>query len=295
MSKYTLCLCLLDDNIQVYKSINQTVWDIVPIHGEESFLHHHRKDCLKAILQECNQRLNLDTKLEKVTVSILYTVQNYCWLTEVLTQLENLKNKQVQILQWQNLVEYARKSFIEEVPISLTPALTAQYILPLTCLDNSWQEHQNLLNSLTLQKQIQQEQLQAEEQQVQSDFAEQLSKLQLEKQKLQIEIKDMQQKLAMVQRPNLENLLSYLPSVFKNFWNTIRPDELANIAGLLDVPVIPSPYHSPTTAAVQAKKRRFLALETSEQRQIIEFCRQLKQDYDLSLHIEFQPIIGALD
>ncbi len=295
MSKYTLCLCLLDDEIQVYKSINQTVWDILPIHGEESFLHHHRKDCLKTILQECSQRLNLDTKLENVTVNILYTVQSYSWLIEALVQLEHLENKQVQILQFQNLVEYVRKSLMQEITIPLNPTLITQYILPLTCLDNSWQEHQNLVNSLAVQKQIQQEQLQLEEQQAQSDFAEQLSKLQLEKQKLQIEIKDMQQKLAMVQRPNLENLLSYLPSVFKNFWNTIRPDELANIAGLLDVPVIPSPYYSPTTAAVQAKKRRFLALETNEQQQIVEFCRQLKQDFDLNLHLEFQSIIGALD
>lgn len=290
-----MCLCLLDNEIQVYKSNNQTVWDILPIQGEESFLHHNRKDCLKNILQECNQRLNLDTKLEDVTVTVLYAVQDYSWLIEALHQLNSLKNKQVKILRWQGLVEYACKNFAEEVPKSLNSEWIAQYILPLTCLENSWQEHQKLIDSLNLQKQMQQEQLQAEEQQVQTNFAEQLAKLQAEKQKLLLEVREVQKKIAAVQRPNLEALLSFLPSIFKNFWNTVRPDELANIAGLLNIPNVSSPYHNPTSSAVQSKKRQFQALTETEQQQIITFCRQLKQDYDLQLHLEFQPIIGALD
>lgn len=295
MSKYTLCLCLLDNEIQVYKSNNQTLWDILPIQGEESFLHHNRKDCLKTILQECSQRLNLDTKLEDVVVNILYTVQDYSWLIEVLQQLDNLKNKQVQILQWPDLVTYASKSLAEEIPAALNPEWIAQYILPLTCLENSWHEHQKLIDSLNLQKKIQQEQLQVEEQQAQSNFAEQLARLQAEKQKLLVEVREAQKKITAIQRPDLEALLSFLPSIFKNFWNTVRPEELANIAGLLDVPNVKSPFHNPTTAAVQAKKRQFLALAETEQQQVIGFCRQLKQHYDLQLHLEFQSIIGALD
>jgi len=295
VSEYTLCLCLLKDEIQVYKSRNQTTWDILPIQGEESFLHQNRKDCLNNILQECSQRLNLDTKLEDVTMTILYAVQDYSWLIEALQQLHNLKNKQVQILHWQCLVEYACKNLAEEIPTSLPPEWIAQYILPLTCLENSWQEHQKLIDSLKLQKQIQQEQLQAEEQQAQTNFAEQLAKLQAEKLKLLAEVREVQKKIAAVQRPDLEVLLSFLPSIFKNFWNTVRPDELANIAGLLNTPNVSSPYHNPTSSAVQAKKRQFQALAEAEQQQVIDFCRELKKDYDLNLHLEFQPIIGALD
>lgn len=295
MSKYTLCLCLLDNEIQVYKSSNQTVWDILPIQGEESFLHYNRKDCLKAVLQECSQRLNLGTELEDVLVNILYKEQDYSWLVETLHQLESLKNKQVQVLQWNNLVDYANKSFVNETPKVLNSEWITQYILPLTCLENSWQEHQKLIDSLNLQKQIQQDLLQVEEQQLQSNFAEQLAFLQAEKKKLQTEVREAQKKIAAVQRPNLEALLSFLPSIFKNFWNTVRPDELANIAGLLDIPNISSPYHNPTSSAVQSKKRQFQALAETEQQQIIAFCRQLKQDYDLQPHLEFRPIIGALD
>ena len=272
-----MCLCLLDNEIQVYKSSNQTVWDILPIQGEESFLHYNRKDCLKAVLQECSQRLNLGTELEDVLVNILYKEQDYSWLVEILHQLESLKNKQVQVLQWNNLVDYANKSFVNETPKVLNSEWITQYILPLTCLENSWHEHQKLIDSLNLQKQIQQD------------------LLQVEKKKLQTEVREAQKKIAAVQRPNLEALLSFLPSIFKNFWNTVRPDELANIAGLLDIPNISSPYHNPTSSAVQSKKRQFQALAETEQQQIIVFCRQLKQDYDLQPHLEFRPIIGALD
>lgn len=295
MSKYTLCLCLLDNEIQVYKSHNQVNWEVLPIKGETSFKHHHRKDNLKTVLQECNQRLNLDKKLGNVMVNILYALQDYAWLIESIQQLQHLNNKNVQILQWQNLVEYVSKNFAKEIPTPLNSEWIVQYILPLTFLENSWQEHQKIIDSLNLQKQVQQQQLQVEEQQAQTNFAQQLAKLQAEKQKLQAEIREVQQKLLTVQRPNFENLLSYLPSIFKNFWNTVRPDELANIAGLLDVPKIESPYHNPTTAAVRAKGRQFIALAETEQQQIIGFCRQLKQHYDLKLHIEFQTIIGVLD
>ena len=296
MSTYTLCLCLLESEIQVYKSHNQVIWDILPIQGETVVLHQNRKEILKGVLQECSQRLNLDTKLEDVTVNVLYTAQDdYSWLSEILKELHTLKNKQVQILQWQSLIEYASKNLTETVPNHLNAEWISQYVLPLTCLENSWQEHQKLIDSLNLQKQIKQEQLQVEQQQVQSHSAEQLAKYQMEKQKLQAEIRDLQQKLVTVQRPNLDNLMSYLPSIFKNFWNTVRPEELANIAGLLDVPKIESPFHNPSNPTVQIKKRQFQALAETEQQQIIAFCRQLKQHYNLNLHLEFQPIIGALD
>ena len=192
-------------------------------------------------------------------------------------------------------MDYANKSFVNETPKVLNSEWITQYILPLTCLENSWHEHQKLIDSLNLQKQIQQDLLQVEEQQLQSNFAEQLAFLQAEKKKLQTEVREAQKKIAAVQRPNLEALLSFLPSIFKNFWNTVRPDELANIAGLLDIPNISSPYHNPTSSAVQSKKRQFHAVAETEQQQIIVFCRQLKQDYDLQPHLEFRPIIGALD
>lgn len=293
MSNITLSLCLLENQILVYKSQNQIDWSIVPIKGEDTFIHYDDQSNVKTVLDETNQYLNLDDDLASVEVSILYTNSN--WLNETITQLHAFKNIHVQVLNFSNLVDYACKSLNVSRPEILNLTWIAQSILPLTSLQNSWKEHQKLLEAIHLQEQLALSQQQENHNQIQVDFSHKLAELQKERQKLQIELQQIQQQLASVQRPNLENLLSFLPSIFKNFWNTVRPDELANIAGLLDVPQVPSPYHNPSITAVRTKKRQFLILEESEQQKIIGFCQQLKQQYDLHPHLEFQPIIGALD
>lgn len=293
MPNTTLSICLLENEIQVYKSQNQIDWLIVPIKGEDIFIHYNDKSNIKTVLDESNQYLNLDDGLASVEVSILYT--DSAWLSETITQLHALKNSSIQVLNWRSLVDYACKSFNVNKPSSWYSEWVKQNILPLTSLQNSWKEHQKLLDAVHLQEQLRQSQQQGDQSQIQVDFAKKLADLQQERQKLQIELQQIQQQLVSVQRPNLENLLSFLPSIFKNFWNTVRPDDLVNIVGLLDVPQVSSPFHNPSIAAVRTKKRQFLILEESEQQKIIGFCQQLKQQYDLHLHLEFQPIIGALD
>lgn len=271
------------------------LWLRLSIKGEDIFEHHDNQQALNVVLKECNQRLNLDDQLKSVTVHLVYATSYYDWLKYALLTLEELQNQDVQILSWQSLTDYISQKSTEPVPVCLTNDWIISHILPLVCLDGSWQAHQQLLEALTLQEQMQQAAIKDETKQVQTDFTLQLAQLQSEKQKLQVEIRDVQQRLGALQRPNIESLLSFLPSIFKNFWHEVRPDELANIAGLLTAPQIPSPSHNPSLSAVQAKKRQFLALAETEQQQIIGFCRQLKQDYDLNIHIEFQTIIGALD
>ncbi|AUX85696.1 hypothetical protein HYG93_09245 [Acinetobacter sp. SwsAc6] len=292
MSNTNLSLCLLENEIQVYKSQNQIDWSIIPIKGEDTFIHHNDQSNIKAVLDEVNKYLN-DDGLAFVDVSILYT--NSAWLNETIIQLHAFKNTSFQILNFYNLVDYVCRSLNVKQPDSLSSDWIRQRILPLTNLENSWKEHQKLLDAIQLQGQLKQAQQQQDQSLIETDFAKKLADLQQERQKLQIELQQIQQQLVSVQRPNLENLLSFLPSIFKNFWNTVRPDELVNIVGLLDVPQVSSPFHNPSIAAVRTKKRQFLILEESEQQKIIGFCQQLKQQYDLHLHLEFQPIIGALD
>ncbi|MHA3116585.1 hypothetical protein E0H86_11805 [Acinetobacter sp. ANC 4635] len=293
MSNTTLNFCLLENEIQVYKSQNQIDWSIVPIKGEDTFIHHNDQSNIKIVLDEINQYLNFSDELASVEVNILYT--NSAWLSETITELHAFKNSYIQVFNFYSLVDYACNSLNVTKPDILSSIWIGQRILPLTNLQNSWKEYQKLLEAVYLQEQLKQPQQQEDHSQIEVDFANKLAELQRERQKLQIELKQIQQQLVSVQRPNLENLLSFLPSIFKNFWNTVRPDELVNIVGLLDVPQVPSPYHNPGLPAIRTKKRQFLILEESERQKIIGFCRQLKQQYDLQLHLEFQPIIGALD
>ena len=295
VSKTNLYLCLFDEDIQAYKSTDLQTWTVMNIKGELALTHHSDIKSISEVLKECNERLNIESNLMHVTIYVLYTPKMYIWLQEVLQQILRLGNQQVHILPWNNLVEYAQKNSVIPFVFPLSQSVIMENILPLTSLDISWHQYQNLLKSLDQQHELKKEQFEQEEQNLNIHLSEQFAQLEAEKQKLILEVQHAQQRVMALQRPDLESLLSFLPSIFKNFWNTVRPDELANIAGLIDVPKVQSPYHNPSLAAVQAKKRQFQALVDTEKAQIINFCRQLKQDYNLKIHLEFQTLIGELD
>lgn len=211
VSNTNLSLCLLENEIQVYKRQNQIDWSIVPIKGDDIFIHHNDQSNIKVVLDEVNKYLNFDDGLASVEVSILYT--NSTWLNETIIQLHAFKNTNFQVLNFYNLVDYVCKSLNVKQPDSLNSDWVRQRILPLTNLENSWKEHQKLLDAIQLQGQLKQAQQQEDQNQTEIDFAKQLAQLQQERQKLQ----QIQQQLAAVQRPNLENLLSFFTEYIQKF------------------------------------------------------------------------------
>src|SRR5690606_30912899 len=243
-SKTNLYLCLFDEDIQAYKSTDLQTWTAMNIKGELALTHHSDIKSISEVLTECNERLNIESNLKHVNIYVLYTPKTYAWLQEVLQQILRLGNQQVHILPWNNLVEYAQKNSVNPIVFPLSQSVIMENILPLTSLDTSWSQYQNLVKSLDLQQELKKEQFEQEEQKLNIHFSQQLAQLEAEKQKLILEVQQAQQRVMVLQRPNLESLLSFLPSIFKNFWNTVRPDELANIAGLVDVPKVQSPYHN---------------------------------------------------
>ena len=74
---------------------------------------------------------------------------------------------------------------------------------------------------------------------------------------------------------NIETLVSYLPILYKNFWGQIRPDELAMLAGTMQIPEIPSPMREPGSGVVQIMKKRLQQLPIEQQNQLRQFCQQL--------------------
>lgn len=285
-----VCVCLLDDVLYIYKSLDLIDWSIIPIKGEEQYHHAQQIHHLKDVLENCNQRLNLENQLRDVHFSLIYAEQKAGWCVKFVELLtKDYANHSFQVRPLQHLLTYYAEKNNKNVKIE--PAWIEEHILPLLTFDSSWKQSQQMIATLKQQQQ----KLVNDEQLAKSDFQQRMQQLEQNKAHLQKEILDKKQQLAIIQRPNLEALLSFLPSIFKNFWHTVRPDELANIAGLLEAPNIPSPYHNPTRSTVQAKKRQFLQLQDDEQQRIIGFCYLLKQDFNLDVHLEFQPLIGALD
>lgn len=88
---------------------------------------------------------------------------------------------------------------------------------------------------------------------------------------------------------SLDLLTLYLPIIYRNFWNTVRPEELAMLAGSTHIPVIPSPYHEPDGWQVLDMKQRFLQLNDQDRASIVAFCHQLP--YQLKVRRSMQMLL----
>jgi hypothetical protein len=108
---------------------------------------------------------------------------------------------------------------------------------------------------------------------------------------LRRENRELRDQLVRLDRPAMESLLVFLPVIYRNFWGTVRPDELAQLAGLLEVPVIPSPCPEPSVATRLAMKKRFLQLPEQERASLIAFCRQLP--YQLTVRAEMRALLES--
>lgn len=298
MGSNQLCLCLLDNVIYAYQSDDWQDWSIINIKGEQDYHHKNDEKSLKIVLEECDQFFNHDERFKEIDVLILYAQKQQKMAKDLIKLV---------------VKDYQSKSFeclSAERIHQLCEQAGGQEILPFEQMTVEWIQH-NLLNLLNFQKVYQQisqslselqqreqafdEQQQAKLQQLGQQEQVVIDQKQQQSEKLDQDIKRKQQELVLIQAPNIESLCSFLPSIFKNFWNQVRPDELANIAGLLTPPQIPSPIQNPTKAAIQSKKRQFLLLSQEEQNQIVGFCQVLKQDFDLEVTLEFDRIIGDLD
>lgn len=98
---------------------------------------------------------------------------------------------------------------------------------------------------------------------------------------LRAENQQLRSQLATQERSGLEQLLVFLPVIFRNFWSVVRPDELALLAGTFQVPNIPSPYPEPSADTITTLKQRFLQLSEHQQASIIGFCRELQHRLEI--------------
>jgi len=87
----------------------------------------------------------------------------------------------------------------------------------------------------------------------------------------------------------LELLLVFLPVFFRQFWTEVRPEEVAMMCGLVEVPSIPSPYPEPSRDTVRHMKRRFMELDLADRERILVLCRDLAPR--LQVRTEMRPLL----
>lgn len=105
-----------------------------------------------------------------------------------------------------------------------------------------------------------------------------------ELQQLKIENQQLRQQLEKQENPPMEQLLTFLPAFFKDFWSYVSPNDLAILVGTLKVPQLPSIMVSPDTATILAMRDKFLQLSEQDQWRIGTFSVQIQKSHQLRWH-----------
>lgn len=104
---------------------------------------------------------------------------------------------------------------------------------------------------------------------------------------LRIENKRLRAQLGQGSPISLEQLVAFLPVIYRNFWNSVSPNDLALLAGSLKIPEIPSPCPEPSAEAIWTMRQRLATMPEHERDRIIEYCRQLP--FKLNMRPEIKP------
>ena len=298
--QHYLCILAFKEHLVAYQSMQSEPWQLIQIKGGQQYLHKDKASSLKDVLSDISANLNLKDGLEKVKVSLLYQQGQDKLFIDAVKNLQEYHCKTWQILNWDSIYQYALQILnIEQVFFdtqTVDHPWVQDHILPLVWHENSIEHQQQALAALRQEKNQIEEQLALMRSDAEQALAQQVNKLENDKQQLQQQIVDARLQLQKLQQPDLESLLVFLPVIFKDFWNVVRPDELAMIVGVLNTPSVPSPYHSPSLSTVQQKKRQYLALSEESQGKILDLCRELVHNHNaLQVHQEFKALVGALD
>jgi len=271
------------------------------------FLHHHQAACFKhdeagnwhlrrlkgeacidlrgrqafqPLLQELSEQINAVQALGGVNIHVFYGEETVDVLKDAPQDLLQLQCKTWQVLQIEPLLARAEahKSCPAGQPFlthlddngSATLDWTCQVLLPIVSSTFFYTDR-----AVVAELERVRQSLQVQTEQARHAHEETLDSLRTERQSHEAQIQLLQQQVQALQLPSVEHLLTFLPAFYRNFFGTVRPDELALLAGTLQVPALPSPYPDPSPNTVHVLRKRFMSLPADEQARVLGFCRQL--------------------
>lgn len=241
-------------------------WRLYLIDGEETT---HLSKGGGYVMQRIRQQLHNPPDLGQIDIILLFAKVGQSAVPEFFQAAAAHGFGQVQALA---LAPLQQRAQVTRQPVETVPdtAWCEQCLLPL--LDAMLQSRLDLLSE------AQREQMQEHEQNIE--------KLQERLRRLKIENATLQAKADVLQAAPMEHLVTFLPLFFRNFWEKIRPDELAHLAGKLTVPTIPSPCLDLSPEVVRQLKVKFKALPGSAQDKIIGMVEQLRHIQKNDVRVE---------
>ncbi len=252
-----------------------TGWQIVPVSGEEwSPLEDDAAESIRYMISTLEKIINREDILKSVVLNFILDERAAESFVCVLPLLHEKFNRNWQVLRWEYLVK---------------GVAAHQEAKSNDLLDLKWLQTSLLpaLNAIAGQIELLADQFVTPEA---SQHQQVIERLHSEIHKLELQKAELQAHLESISAPSMEQLLTYLPAIFKDFWGSIRPDELSAIAGTFTVPEVPSPFSEPSAATVATMKKRFQKLPAQDQIRIIGFCRGL--EHRLTVRAEMQELLG---
>jgi len=274
-SEKFLVVVLLDGHAACFSRDSQTRWQQERIHGEHWY-PLASDDALEAVLNELDQRLNCSDQLAGFALHLVYQQSTLPWLTNVASALAAVSCHNWQVLRWEPLRDRA---------VLLSGQSPATHLPAIDWLQTS------LLPVLEATFQYQENALAAERARAEQQHADTLESLRADRLRLEAEIATQREQLAALQRPAMDDVLTYLPAIYRNVFGTLAPHDLALLAGQLQVPPIPSPWPEPLPDTLHALQARLRKLPEPRATHLRDFCRQLP--HPLELRAEMRAWLGA--
>jgi hypothetical protein len=262
--KKLLAVLLLDGHVICFVRDVQPPWRHEPLFGETWYplSSDHR---LAGVLHELDERINGSDQLAGFTLHLIYNQAALPWLADAVNAMETVKCKHWQILQWEPLRD--RATLLTGKLPALRPSI-------------DWLR-QGLLAVLEATFNYQEDALAAERGRAEQEHAETLESLRTDRLRLEAEITTQREQLAALQRPAMDDVLTYLPALYRNVFGSIAPHDLALLAGSLQVPQIPSPWPDPAPDTLQALQARLRKLPQQRAGLLRDFCQQLPHKLEL--------------
>lgn len=260
-----LALFVFDERAACFRRSATAPWHSLPLMREQWMdVPAHN---LAAVLKQINTELYRQSQLAEVQLCIVYDQAAASHLIDAPSTLNQLGCQRWQILSWERLLIGDRAAACQHDPEWLR-----SHALPI--LDTLFD------GSLEGRRQAQRHALEGEEQAHQEKLR-----------GMTQEIARLQAQVDALQLPSLEHLLVYLPAIFHNFWGSISPQDLALLAGSLQMPLIPSPHPEPSADTVATLKKRLLRLPDNERRKILAFSLELS--HKLKVRAQMRDLLEA--
>lgn len=263
-----ILLLLISNHIACYESKDFIHWTRQTIKGELQ-IDLKTKNRVAEVLQDRIDYSQLKNKLASCQINFIYDAESVHALNEVPYFLSQQHCTQWQIVLFEPLLHKikAGTGIVPKEPAIDDKEWLEKYLLPLV---------QSTFTFTHYETEVQQENIEPI-----NEHEETIETLRQAIATKQEELNQVKNQISALHRPNLEQLITFLPVFYKNFFGSISPAELGLLAGLLEPPQIPSPYPEPSANTLLQLKKKLLKLPKNEQSKIMNFCMELEHKLDI--------------